>query len=86
MPYLYQTVVKHWKRKLDERPEHACLTVGPSSFEVAFAKFRAYFKNKTGISWDERLTDVQVVAPHPFKYRCPVGPPPLPSRFLVERS
>ncbi|KAI1816814.1 hypothetical protein GGS20DRAFT_161387 [Poronia punctata] len=71
--YIVSTIYKKPRRKSIETK----LSKSPSDLDTAFKIFKAFFKKKTGISWNERIDKAGTTGPDLFQYQPPGGGKPV---------
>ncbi|TWU72610.1 hypothetical protein ED733_003802 [Metarhizium rileyi] len=72
-PPLYWFAVKYSKRKGGTQPYYYRETEYPTLWDTQMDAFMAFFKEKTGIDWSERIIRQATMPPTYFQYTAPTG-------------
>ncbi|KAI8634966.1 hypothetical protein F5Y19DRAFT_132158 [Xylariaceae sp. FL1651] len=75
-PHLYHCTAKYFNKPRG-KPVYWRPFEAPVVFEKGFGAFKKFFQQKTGISWDERITKVGTTGPDRFQYQPPSGGKPI---------
>ncbi|KAI8957110.1 hypothetical protein F5Y11DRAFT_352883 [Daldinia sp. FL1419] len=76
-PHLYQFTVKFFKKPTDKRPSIYRPREVATCFKTAFDDFTAFFHQKTGIAWNDRVAKVGTTPQTRFQYIPPTGGKPV---------
>ncbi|KAI0851781.1 hypothetical protein F5Y00DRAFT_259271 [Daldinia vernicosa] len=78
-PHLYMFAAKFYKKPRDSHPSIHRPRETPVLLETALNEFKAFFHQKTGIHWDDRIAKAGTTEDNKFQYQPPTGGKPVGS-------
>ncbi|KAI1384622.1 uncharacterized protein F4822DRAFT_433163 [Hypoxylon trugodes] len=76
-PHLYHFAAKFYKKPRDSHPGIYRPSQTAKRFSREFAEFKEFFRQKTGLHWDDRIAKAGTVLEGKFQYQPPTGGKPV---------
>ncbi|KAF4989590.1 hypothetical protein FDECE_14664 [Fusarium decemcellulare] len=83
-PHLYWFTAKFIKRRGNTQPTYHRPSIYPGKWRVHMDQFMQFFRTKTGIPWEDRVTLAMTMPGSYFQYAPPTGGKPLRRRLRFD--